>query len=135
MSQWPRHLPWIDAAAGFTVGLAMFLVRDFLVGFYGLSIELLTVIASANVGYSLFGLGLGLSRQRPAPLLYWLICANFMWSVVCVVLAARVWSSATVFGLAHILAEGLFVAGLAFVELRHRRLILERAPIGSAALR
>lgn len=114
--------------AGLTVGVALLALRPFLVGFYGLSHEMVGFIGFANVGYSLFGLGLAALPARPRGLLYWLVFANFLWSVVCVVLLARVWSSASFFGLAHIVLEGLFVAGLGLLEVRYQRDILDSRP-------
>jgi hypothetical protein len=126
MTTWPGKLPWIDGCAGLTVGASMLLLQDFLQGFYGLSPQMFQLIAFANVGYAPFGLVLGALRRRPRGLLYWLIFANFMWSVVCAVLAARVWATASIFGLTHIIAEGVFVSALALLELRYRREILAR---------
>jgi hypothetical protein len=128
MRGFARRLPWIDGCAGLTVGVLMLALRDLLPGFYGLPPGVVTFIAVANVAYSFFGLGLGALRSRPPALLYWLIFANFMWSVVCVVLAARVWSTASFFGLAHIVLEGLVVALLGSLETRYRREILEARP-------
>ncbi len=131
MRGWARKLPWIDGFAGLTVGLFMFALREPLSAFYGLSAGVVSFIASANVAYSVFGLCLGALRRKPRALLYWLIFANFLWSVVCVVLLARVSSSASLFGLAHIALEGLFVSGLGFLEIRNRREILEPGPLSS----
>lgn len=127
---WPRQLPWIDASGGLLVGTAMLVLRPLLVGFYGLSLTLITAIAVANLLYSIPGFAIGLSRPRPAWLLQLLIAANLAWFGVCVVLATVVWSSATMFGLAHLLAEGLYVAALALFERKHRAVILAEA--GSA---
>lgn len=108
----------------------MLALRHILVPFYGLSLTLVTSIAVANLLYSVPGFVLALRRPRPAWLLAFLIAANFAWFGVCLVLATTVWSSATGFGLAHILAEGFYVATLALLELRHRAAIL--AESGSA---
>lgn len=58
--------------------------------------------------------------------------ANLAWAVVCLVMVIQVASRATFFGLAHVAAEGVFVAGLAALEWRHRRAILEVAGRPSA---
>jgi hypothetical protein len=129
MKAWPRQLPWIDGLAGLTVGVLVLTLRPFVVSFYGLSLEVVTFIGLANMGYSVFGIILGALRARKAALLYSLILANFIWGAVCVVMAARLWSTAGIFGLAHIIGEGLFVTGLALLELRHRREILSPRPV------
>lgn len=119
-----RRLPWIDGFAALAVGTLLLALRSVLAGFYGLSLELVTLVGVFNVIYAAPGLSLGALRTRPAWLLRCLIVANLAWVVACIVIAARVWSSARVFGLAHIIGEGLFVGGLALLEARHWREIL-----------
>ena len=65
-------------------------------------------------------------KRRPAWLLWFLIAANLAWAVVSTVLAVKFWSTAQVFGLLHIIGEGLFVTVLAWQEFRHRDAILQR---------
>lgn len=121
---WARRLPWIDGLAGLVVGVAILGLRSVLVGFYGLSSALLTIIGVANVAYSSLGLTLGPRRPRPGWHLSVLVAANLAWAVVCLVLIVRVWSSARWFGIAHLAGEGTFVLALALLEWRHRRTIL-----------
>lgn len=121
-----NRLPWIDAGAGFVVGVLVLGLRSFLTDFYGLSLEVVTFIGAANVAYSTIGFVLGPLKRRPAWLLWLLIAANLGWAVVSTVMAATFWSSAHVFGLLHIVGEGLFVTMLAWLEYRHRAAILRR---------
>ncbi len=122
--RWARRFPFIDGLAGLAAGILVLLLRAVLVDFYGLSLELLTFIGWVNVAYAPLGLSLGTLRPRPAWLLWTLIAANLAWTLTCVAIAASVWPSAGVFGLVHILGEGVFVAGLALFEMRHRKELL-----------
>lgn len=104
----------------------MLALRSVLTDFYGLPLEVVTFIGAANVAYSVLGFVLGPLKRRPAWLLWLLIVANLGWAVVSAVMAAKFWSSAHVFGLLHIVGEGLFVTMLAWLEFRHRATILRR---------
>ncbi len=57
-----------------------------------------------------------------------LIAGNALWAALCVVAAVIVAGRATWFGLATLLFEGGFVGGLAFLEWRHRNILLEASP-------
>ena len=94
---------------------------------YGLSLDLVTFIGTANVAYALPGLSLTLLRVRPPWLLALLVAANLAWTLVCCVLAVHV----------YILGEGVYVAVLAFLEVRQRRafLSLSRPDRGRCAQR
>lgn len=124
MQNWASRLPWIDGVAALTVGALLLLLRRVLVDFYGLSLELVTLIGMVNVVYAAPGLILGAVRRRPAWLLSGLIAANLAWAIACVAIATHVWSSASLFGLAQIIGEGLFVTCLAGLEARYRKDIL-----------
>jgi hypothetical protein len=119
-----RHLPWIDGAAGLIVGIAILALRGVLVDFYGLSPAMLTFIGCANVAYSLIGFTLGPRRPRPGWHLQLLVIANLAWGTVCIGILLRVHETATPFGLAHVIAEALFVPMLGVIEWRHRAEIL-----------
>jgi hypothetical protein len=126
--QWARHLPWFDGLAALTAGVVVLSLRSWLAPLEGFSLEQVTFIGVVNLAYAIPGLTLGALRTRPAWLLYALIAANLGWFVACLVMAARAWSSASAFGLAQLLGEGLFVTALALCEARYRRVIL--APHG-----
>lgn len=93
---------------------------------YDLPGQLVLFVGAANVGYATLGLTLGPMRSRSPRLLTTLVIANYAWTVVCVVLAIAYARQASLFGLAHLLLEGGFVATLATLERRHRHAILGR---------
>ncbi len=85
---------------------------------FGVSARLLLALAVVN---ALYGCGSGLLARSPVPSLprvRLLIAANFAWTGVCVVMAARVWADASWLGVAYLLGEGMFVGALATFEAR-----------------
>ena len=123
--RWARNLPWIDGFAALSAGALVLVIRGVLTELYGVSGRFLTFIAFVNLLYSMFGLTLGTLRRRPAWLLGALISANLVWAAVCIILAVRAPAGVTLWGYGHLIGEGAFVAALACLEWRYRRLILE----------
>ena len=102
------------------MGLLMLVFADFLSGLFRFPGALYGVITAANLGYGVFALCLATWRKRPVILVSALAIANALWGVLCLVMVVGVAGSASVFGLAHILAEGALVFWLARFEWRHR---------------
>ena len=123
---WARRLPAIDGGGALAVGLLLVAFRTVVAPLYGLPLGLVTFIGAANVAYAVPGLSLTLLGARPAWLLALLVAANLTWTVVCGLLTVQLWRTAGALGLLHIVGEGVYVAALAVLEVRHRRAILNR---------
>ena len=119
-----KHLLWIDCIAGALAGIAILLLLDWLAALYGMPTDLLVFIGTANVLYASYSLSLAIRRTRTPLLLNTLIVANGIWALVCVGMAVRWAGTATLFGMAHLLAEALFVGRLASLEWKWRGLLL-----------
>lgn len=119
-----KHLLWIDCTAGALAGVAMLLLLDWLATLYGIPSELLVFVGLANVLYASYSFSLAIRRTRTPFQLKVLIVANGVWALVCLGLAVRWAGTATLFGMAHLLAEALFVGGLASLEWKWRGLLL-----------
>ena len=115
---------WIDATAAALAGVVVLFVSGWLSGWYGLPQELLISIGVVNLVYASYSSSLAMRMRRPKALILFLVSANLLWSVVCVVLALIYRDTATLFGLAHLLGEALFVGGLGGLEWRWRDLLL-----------
>ncbi|WP_373061612.1 hypothetical protein [Gemmatimonas sp.] len=89
--------------------------------------SLLIAMAMANLTYGLFSFSLAIRRVRPRALIVLLAVANATWAIACGVAALVLASTASMFGLAHLLIEGLLVGALAVFEWRWREQLL-RAP-------
>ncbi len=118
-----KRLLWIDGSAAAVAGAAVLLVRVWLTEWYRLPQDLLVFIGVVNLAYASYSLSLAARPHRPMWLILTLVAANLMWSVVCIILAVAYRETATLFGLAHLIGEALFVAGLASLEWRWRQLL------------
>lgn len=119
-----KHLLWIDCIAAALAGSAVLLLMPWLPRWYGLPPGLLQAVGVANLLYGSFSFALAVQHRRPRALIQVLVVANAGWAMVCVAMAAHFLGTATLFGLAHLVGEALFVGGLAACEWRWRSLLL-----------
>jgi hypothetical protein len=122
-----RHILWVDCGAALLAGLAMAALSGWLSALYALPRALLLGMGAVNLGYSAFSGSLARRARRPRALIVVLVAANAAWAVVCALTAAGVAGTASAFGMAHLVGEGMFVATLAALEWR------ERERLGGAA--
>lgn len=115
-----RRLLWIDCTAAGLAGLAMLALSAWLSALYGLPQSFVIGLGVVNLLYGAFSFSLARRASRPLKLIVALAAANGAWAVVCIALAVAVGGSATLFGLAHLVGEGLFVGGLGALEWRWR---------------
>jgi hypothetical protein len=120
---WRRHLLWVDCIAGGVVGLGMLLLRDWLVLLYELPPSILVVMALANLLYASFSYSLARRPTRPRRLVKMLAGANVAWGVACLGLLATGPSGV---GIALLVFEAIFVAGLGLLEARSLDLLATR---------
>lgn len=119
-----RNLLWVDGIAGTLVGVAMLLAGRWLRELYRLPPNLYLLISLANLMYGCYSLWLASRNKRPKAFIWALIVANLTWATLCARWFFVYAAIASFFGLAHLLAEALFVGGLAFVEWRWREQLL-----------
>ena len=115
-----RHLLWIDSSAGLLAGLSMLTLSTWLSDLYALPRRLLVTMGVANLLYGTCSGLLAARRRRPSGMIILLVIANATWAVGCLSLALRFAATASGFGLAHLVGEGLLVGGLAVLEWRVR---------------
>lgn len=137
-TDWRRHALWIDGLAGAAMGLAFLLLLPRLVDWYELPRSVLLAMAAANLLYASYSLTLAVrarvTGRRPA--VRWirrLVVANALWGVVCLVLAVVFARTASPFGLAHLILEGLGVGAMAVLEWRWRAFFSAPAPVSAPA--
>lgn len=121
-----RHLLWLDCGAAALAGSAVVLFSSWLSELYGVSHGLLLFIGAVNLLYASYSFALAGRSNRPRFLLYGLVGGNALWAVICMGMALRLLGSSSLFALAHLVGEALFVASLAFCEWRWREQILGR---------
>ena len=115
-----RNLLWFDGLAALTAGVLVLLLRGWLSRWYDLPEQLLLFTGVVNLVYASYSVPLAARVRRPMGRIIFLAVANLIWSVICVTLAALYYSTASLFGMAHLIGEGLFVGGLACLEYRWR---------------
>jgi hypothetical protein len=113
-------LLWVDCGAAFIAGVAVLSVAGWLADLYVLPRGLLVTMGAANLGYGAFSFSLARRARRPPSLIVLLVVANGTWALVCGLAAVSLAGTASVFGLAHLVGEGLFVGGLAALEWSQR---------------
>jgi hypothetical protein len=57
-------------------------------------------------------------------LIHLLVVLNATWAIVCLILAMIFWTTATPFGILHLVGEAVFVGGLAMLEWSRRQQLL-----------
>lgn len=122
------RLLWLDAGAGAVAGLLGLVLANWLSDLYRLPLALMLFIAAANVLYACYSFSLAWRRQRSVFAVNLLIAANLAWAGVCVGLAWRFAGEASVFGMLHLIAEAIFVGGLAAFEWQRRDQLVSVSP-------
>jgi hypothetical protein len=114
------HLLWIDCIAAALAGTLVLALGERLAGLYAMPHMGLQLIGAINLLYACLSGSLALHNQRPVSLVAALSIANGAWSMTCIGIAVAMAGTATPFGMAHLLGEGIFVGGLAVLEWRWR---------------
>ncbi len=98
----------------------MLILGGWLSEWYRVPRDLLIFMGVVNLAYASYSLSLASRAERPMKLIILLAAANMTWGLVCWRWAFVYYDSVSVFGLAHFVGEGLFVAALACLEWRWR---------------
>ncbi|MEM7355330.1 MAG: hypothetical protein AAF657_31250 [Acidobacteriota bacterium] len=122
--QLPRRLLWIDGSGGAIAGILMLLLLGWLTKWYALPRDLVLLIGCTNLAYGTYSLSLARRSQRPKALIHLLIVANLVWGALCLRWAVLHFETASFWGLAHLIGEGLYVGGLGCLEWRWREQLL-----------
>jgi len=115
-----RGILRIDSLGGIAVGGAVLVGSRWLTELYGLPYRVIVSMAIANLAYGSFSGGLlrvWMKRGELAKI--WisvLATANVAWLGVCAWVLVSHLHEVSVFGLAHLVIEGLYVAALGIVE-------------------
>jgi hypothetical protein len=127
-----RKLLWIDCGAALLAGVAVLSLSTWLSQLYAIPRGLVVATGVANLAYGTFSLSLARRARRPRSLIVLLVMANAAWVVVCALAAVLLAGTASAFGLAHLIGEGLFVGGLAALEWNERERLLGATPTPSS---
>jgi hypothetical protein len=115
----------LDAFAGAIAGLVVLPLAGSIATLYAMPTSLLYVNATANLLYASYSGTLALRHARGAPpsraAIDVLVFANLAWALLCAGTLVAKAGSASVFGLAHLSVEAIFVGGLGLAERRYVR--------------
>lgn len=119
-----RKLLWVDCSAALLAGMVVLSFSDWLARVYALPRGLLVAMGVANLAYGGFSLSLARRARRPRRLIVGLGAANATWAALCALAAVFLAGRASMFGLAHLIGESIFVGGLAALEWSRRDQLL-----------
>lgn len=132
MDRFIPKLLWIDGSVAALAGGLCLLLSPALAQLHALPQDLLRLIGTVNLLYAAYSFSLARRARRPRRLITLLVIANSAWALVCLGIAANFAGTASIFGIAHLLGEAVFVAGLAGLEWKWRARLhwayLDRAP-------
>jgi hypothetical protein len=111
-----RTILWVDCTAALLAGLIVLSLSAPIADLYAMPRALVVGMGLANACYGTFSLSLAARAHPPSSLVVLLALANATWAVLCAVAASALWGTASYFGLAHLVGEGLFVGALARLE-------------------
>ena len=118
-----RQILWVDSCGALVAGIGVLLLCGWLSKRYVLPEDLLRLIGGANVGYGVYSLILASWARRPRVSILVLVVANLVWAATCMRWAVAYSESASVFGLAHLGGEAVYVGTLACLEWRWRAIL------------
>ena len=111
-----------DSLAALVAGCCTILAAPLLSAWYGWPEGFTRFVGAVNISYGCYSGLLALRLHRKARLARWtvviLIAANTMWAAQCFTQVWWLGGDASYLGRAHLIFEGLFVGGLAYVETR-----------------
>lgn len=122
-----RNLLWVDCIAGALAGVTVLMFSGWLSSLHALPRELLLLNGAVNLLYASYSFSLARRGRRPRSLINLLVFANLAWAVVCLWLIRIFAGSATWFGIGHLVAEAVFVGGLAGLQWKWRDQLLTAA--------
>ncbi|MCY1009174.1 hypothetical protein OV079_27140 [Nannocystis pusilla] len=120
-----RAILWLDGSAACAAGVVVLALHDALARLHAFPPALVLLIGAVNLAYSCYSgtLAVRASRGRTPTrrAIDILVVANLAWVAACAAIVALTADTASIFGLAHVGLEGLFVGMLAVLEYRRVR--------------
>jgi len=111
-----HNILWIDCLGGLVVGIVVLLLYKLISSWDGLPVVIVIAMGLANVVYGAYSLYVTTRNQRSVLLVNILAIANMAWLFFCVLIVCLHWEQITLFGIAHVIGEGIYVAGLGITE-------------------
>ena len=111
-----KSLLWIDFWLGFTTGVIGILFYGFLETLLQIPRDIVVIVSVVTLLYAFLAFFLAQRNSPEVRLTKVLIIANWLWSIVSVVLLYLYFSNASIFGKLFLILQIIVVAGLAYLE-------------------
>jgi hypothetical protein len=111
-----KNLLWIDFWLGFITGTIGILFYNTLKTFLVIPVDIIIIISLVTLAYSLLALIVAQQKQGGLRLAKILIAANWLWSVVSIILLFLFFQNSSVFGKLFLVLQIIVVGGLAYFE-------------------
>lgn len=115
-----RNLLWIDCLGAGLAGVVILALSSWLSWFYSLPLWFLMGIGVVNLVYGAFSFSIASRARRELVLVTALALANSAWGLFCFLVTIFVFDIASIYGIVHLIIEGLYVGGLGWLEWRER---------------
>lgn len=121
------NILWLDCIGGLIVGVLVLLACQLFSYWTGLSLSIILTIAFANLAYG--GYSIWVTTRNPRQLIFVnaLAIANMAWLLVCLLIVVFNWDEISIFGIIHVLGEGIYVATLGYTEWQWREALATSA--------
>ena len=117
---------WVDCIGGLVVGFVVLVFCQLISNWENLPLATVVLMGAANLAYGVYSLFVTTRKKRPLILVKMLAIANITWLLVCVAIAAMYWRQISLIGIVHVIGEGIYVAGLGFVEWKMKESLVTR---------
>lgn len=114
-----KKILWADTFLGGITAILGLCLYQWLTGFLGLPTDLIIIISIVTLAYALFALYLAGKTLPPVLPLRVLIYANWVWTIISVVLIVVYVPAATIFGIIFLVLQVIVVGLLAWLEGKH----------------
>jgi hypothetical protein len=114
-----KKILWADSLLGAGTAVIGLCWYPALTGFLGLPANLIVFIAAVTLLYALLALYLVFQNPLSIRLLRILVYANWLWTIISVVLLIQYFYGTTIFGAAFLILQVVVLAMLAYLEGRH----------------
>ena len=109
----------IDATAAFLSAVFVLIFQNWLANLLNLPKNTLHFMCIVSFCYAAYSTFLALQNEKPLILIKILVFANALWATVCIGIIVYHCGTINAFGVGYLLAEAIFVGGLAFLERKY----------------
>lgn len=111
-----RKILWLDAIVGGSTAIVGLLFYSSLTSILGLSTRFIIVVSGVTLLYAVVAFRLANQKTLSVPLLRLLVGANWLWTLVSIVLFFTHYGQATFPGITFLISQIVAVGGLAYLE-------------------